>query len=246
MKAADLLARYLDQRRLMADPPLYANSHREELLRAARPERPRAVQAAALEGPARTKEIEGLESGPLRSLAAACTACALSKGRRNVVFSGGNPKARVLVVGEAPGRDEDRAGEPFVGAAGRLLDLMLATAGLSRNDSSPDSSVYICNVIKCRPPGNRNPAREEINACAPFLKRQIELLAPKAIVALGVFAGRWLTGESAPLNQLRRKARDYNGIPVVATYHPAGILRNPYWRFPAWRDLQKLRQLIGK
>lgn len=175
-------------------------------------------------------------------MALACTRCRLADGRKHVVFADGPPKARLVVVGEAPGADEDATGIPFVGQAGKLLDLMLASVGLSRAESA-----YICNLLKCRPPGNRNPMPEEIEACAPFLQRQIELVAPRAVLAVGAFAAKQLTGSAAALGQLRGRVHRYAGAPLVVTYHPAALLRNPGWSRRAWDDLQLLRgQLNGE
>jgi len=144
-----------------------------------------------------------------------------------------------MVVGEAPGAQEDRTGLPFVGPAGKLLDLLLATVGLSR-----ESSVYICNVIKCRPPENRNPRPDEIQACTPYLERQIELVKPEAILAVGTFAGQFLARSDRPLGKLRGEVYSYEGIPVVVTYHPAALLRNSGWIRPTWDDLQLLCELL--
>jgi len=176
----------------------------------------------------------------LREVALACTRCGLAEGRTQVVFSDGNPRARLVVVGEAPGANEDRTGLPFVGAAGKLLDLMLASIDLSRKDS-----VYICNVLKCRPPGNRNPQPEEIRACAPFLRRQLELVQPEALLAVGTFAAQLLTSSDAPLGKLRGEVHSYQGIPLVVTYHPAALLRNSGWTRATWDDLQLLRQVMA-
>ena len=146
----------------------------------------------------------------------------------------GNPQARLMVVGEAPGANEDRTGLPFVGQAGKFLDLLLAAVDLSRKDS-----VYICNVLKCRPPGNRDPMADEIELCSPFLKRQIALVAPEVILAVGTFAAQLLTGTNRPLGKLRGSVYAYEGVPLVVTYHPAALLRNAGWtrstmgRFPA-------------
>jgi DNA polymerase len=179
--------------------------------------------------------VADLDYERLRATALACTRCPLAGGRTQVVFSDGNPDARVMVVGEAPGANEDRTGLPFVGAAGKLLDLMLASVDLSRRDS-----VYICNVLKCRPPGNRNPLPEEIEACSPYLRRQIELVRPEAILAVGSFAAQLLTGTQDALGKLRGSVYSYEGVPLVVTYHPAALLRNPGWRRPTWDDLQLL------
>jgi uracil-DNA glycosylase len=177
----------------------------------------------------------------LRELCLGCTRCRLAEGRTQVVFSDGNPAARVMVVGEAPGANEDATGYPFVGAAGKFLDLLLAAVGLSRAES-----VYICNVIKCRPPGNRNPRPDEIEACSPYLRAQIRTVQPQAILAVGTFAGQLLTGENAPLGKLRGRIHAYQGTPLVVTYHPAALLRNSGWTRPTWNDLQLLRQILDK
>ena len=177
----------------------------------------------------------------LRDEAMGCTRCGLSETRNNVVFSDGNPNARLVVVGEAPGANEDRTGVPFVGAAGKLLDLILASVDLSREDS-----VYICNVLKCRPPGNRNPQAEEIQACSPFLKRQLALVQPEALLAVGTFAAQLLTGRDRPLGKLRGEVHSYEGIPLVVTYHPAALLRNSGWVRPTWDDVQLLRRVMDE
>jgi len=176
----------------------------------------------------------------LRQAAMACTSCRLSGTRTQVVFSDGVPDARLIVVGEAPGANEDETGKPFVGAAGKFLDLLLMTVGLSRQDS-----VYICNVLKCRPPGNRNPLPDEIETCSPFLRKQIELIRPQALLAVGSFSGQLLTGrQGAPLGQLRGQVHTYEGLPLVCTYHPAALLRNARWTRSFWDDLQLLRNVM--
>jgi uracil-DNA glycosylase len=200
------------------------------------PPGPSAAQPAAR---AAAPDLAGADHDALRELALACTRCRLSEGRTQAVFSDGNPQARLMVVGEAPGANEDRTGVPFVGAAGKLLDLMLASVDLSRQDS-----VYICNVIKCRPPGNRNPQADEIAACAPYLHRQIELVRPEAILAVGTFAAQLLTGSQDALGKVRGSVYSYDGVPLVVTYHPAALLRNPGWSRPTWDDLQLLRQVL--
>ncbi len=184
-------------------------------------------------------ELQVLDYPGLREVALQCTRCELSETRTQVVFSDGSPEARLVVVGEAPGANEDRTGVPFVGQAGKLLDLMLASIDLSREDS-----VYICNVLKCRPPGNRNPKPHEIRACSPFLRRQLELVQPQALLAVGTFAAQLLTAVDAPLGKLRGTVHSYQGIPLVATYHPAALLRNSGWVRSAWDDLQLLRQVM--
>jgi uracil-DNA glycosylase len=175
----------------------------------------------------------------VRGVALGCTRCRLSETRTSVVFSDGVPSPRVLILGEAPGQNEDETGLPFVGAAGRLLDLLLASIGISRKENA-----YICNVLKCRPPGNRNPLPDEIACCTPFLKSQLTLVAPEAILAVGTFAGQWVTGEERPLGKLRGSVYSYEGIPVVVTYHPAALLRNSGWTRSTWDDLQLLRSVL--
>jgi uracil-DNA glycosylase len=173
------------------------------------------------------------------TLCRGCTRCGLAETREHVVFADGNPEARVMVVGEAPGANEDATGLPFVGAAGKLLDLLLRSVGLSREDS-----VYICNVIKCRPPGNRNPTPDEIRTCSPWLLRQIDLVKPEVILAVGTFAGKLLTGDDATLGALRGRVHRYHGTPLVVTYHPAALLRNSGWTRATWEDLQLLRRVL--
>lgn len=176
----------------------------------------------------------------LREMAMACTRCGLSSGRTRVVFSDGPSAARLMVVGEAPGANEDASGVPFVGMAGQFLDLLLATVALSRQDS-----VYIANVLKCRPPGNRDPQPDEIAACSPFLLKQIDLVKPRALLAVGSFSARLLTGrEGVALGKLRGTVHTYHGVPLVVTYHPAALLRNRRWIRLFWEDLQLLRSVI--
>jgi uracil-DNA glycosylase len=176
----------------------------------------------------------------LREMALSCTRCGLANTRTQVVFSDGVVNARLVVVGEAPGANEDATGRPFVGAAGKYLDLLLRSVGLSREES-----VYICNVLKCRPPGNRNPLPDEIEACTPFLRKQLELIRPEALLAVGSFAAQSLTGrEGAALGKLRGQVHSYGGVPLVCTYHPAALLRNPKWTRSFWDDLQLLRNVM--
>ena len=184
-------------------------------------------------------DLARLEYPELKAVAESCQRCRLAKGRTQVVFSDGNPQARLMVVGEAPGANEDRTGLPFVGQAGKFLDLLLAAVDLSRKDS-----VYICNVLKCRPPGNRDPMEDEIELCSPFLKRQIALVAPEVILAVGTFAAQLLTGTNRPLGKLRGSVYAYEGVPLVVTYHPAALLRNAGWIRSTWDDLQLLREVM--
>lgn len=179
--------------------------------------------------------------GSLEKVAAAaavCTACGLASGRTTVVFGDGDPTAQLIVVGEAPGAEEDRSGRPFVGKAGKLLDMLLLSIGF------PRETVYICNVLKCRPPSNRDPLPDEVQACSPFLRRQIEIVAPKAILAVGAFPAQTLLGRTEAISTLRGSVHEYDGIPLIPTYHPAALLRNPTWIRPVWEDLQRLRRLI--
>lgn len=167
-----------------------------------------------------------------------CSRCSLSKTRKNIVFGTGDGSSGLLFVGEAPGADEDLQGEPFVGEAGQLLTKMIKAMGYERKE------VYICNVLKCRPPGNRNPATEEIASCSPFLLRQVKALAPKAIVALGTFAAQTLLGSKEPISRLRGHFHDYHGIPLMPTFHPAFLLRSPEKKREVWADLQKVMELL--
>ncbi|OYT98080.1 MAG: uracil-DNA glycosylase [Burkholderiales bacterium PBB1] len=185
----------------------------------------------------------------LRDAVAACTACSLHQSRRQTVFGVGHPQAHWMIVGEAPGEEEDRRGEPFVGRSGQLLDNMLRAIGLSRQagtlagsgESSapedPAKQVFIANTLKCRPPGNRNPAPDELARCEGFLIRQIELVRPKIILAMGRFAVQSLLRSTAPIGQLRGRVHHYQGVPLVVTYHPAYLLRNLPEKARAWDDL---------
>lgn len=175
----------------------------------------------------------------LKAAVAACTACSLHGTRTQTVFGIGNENADWLFVGEAPGADEDRQGEPFVGRAGQLLNAMLFAMGLKRED------VYIANVLKCRPPNNRDPQGEEVGCCEPFLLRQIELIQPKIIVAMGRFAAHSLLKTERALSQLRGQRLSVRGTPLVVTYHPAYLLRNPIDKRKAWADLQFARAIMA-
>ncbi len=166
-----------------------------------------------------------------------CRMCGLCESRRTVVFGSGNPDAGLMFIGEAPGAEEDRKGLPFVGPAGELLTRMIEAIGFQRDE------VYIANVIKCRPPGNRDPKPEEVQTCRPFLERQIELIQPVAICALGLFAARTLLETDEPMGSLRGRQFSYRGIHLIPTYHPAALLRNRQWKRTAWEDLQLLRRV---
>jgi len=206
---------------------------------AAQPSRARASGARGQEG-ASALTVLPASYQELRDTALSCTRCRLAETRTQVVFSDGSVDARLVVVGEAPGANEDATGRPFVGAAGKFLDLLLRTVDLARDDS-----VYICNVLKCRPPGNRNPLPNEIQACAPYLQKQIELIAPEALLAVGSFAAQLLTGrEGSALGKLRGEVHSYQGVPLICTYHPAALLRNSKWTRAFWDDLQLLRNIM--
>jgi uracil-DNA glycosylase family 4 len=181
----------------------------------------------------------------LRQAVTGCEACGLCKGRRQTVFGVGNEQAQWMLVGEAPGEQEDRQGEPFVGRAGQLLDRMLTAVGLTRAEAEPAQQVYIANVIKCRPPGNRNPLPEEVAQCEPYLIRQVQLVQPKVILAMGRFAVQSILRSSEPIGKLRGKVHAYQGVPVVVTYHPAYLLRNPADKALAWDDLCLARELMA-
>jgi uracil-DNA glycosylase family 4 len=184
--------------------------------------------------------VASMDWPALREAVAACTACSLHQSRRQTVFGVGHPQAHWMIVGEAPGEEEDRRGEPFVGRSGQLLDNMLRAIGLSRHTGeSPDPAkqVFIANTLKCRPPGNRNPAPDELARCEGFLIRQIELVQPKIILAMGRFAVQSLLRSTAPIGQLRGRVHHYQGVPLVVTYHPAYLLRNLPEKARAWDDL---------
>jgi len=169
-----------------------------------------------------------------------CKRCKLCSGRKNLVFGVGNPKARLVFVGEGPGAEEDNQGIPFVGAAGQLLTKMIAAMGYTRDE------VYICNVVKCRPPGNRNPEPDEIEACQPFLEAQLHAIRPSVIIALGKFAAQTLLRTDRPITRLRGQWREYVGIPLMPTFHPAYLLRNPAEKKSAWTDLQAVMARFPK
>ena len=169
-----------------------------------------------------------------------CRRCKLSGSRKNIVFGTGDPRARLVFVGEGPGYEEDQKGEPFVGAAGRLLTKIIQAIDCTREQ------VYICNIIKCRPPGNRNPMPDEIEACVPFLERQIGAIKPDFICALGAFAAQTLLETKAPISRLRGSFHNYKGIKVLPTYHPAFLLRNPDKKRDVWEDMKMLMKALGQ
>jgi DNA polymerase len=169
---------------------------------------------------------------------AACRRCILCEQARNAVPGEGNPRAELVCVGEGPGASEDETGRPFVGAAGKLLTGILGAIKLTRED------VFICNVVKHRPPGNRTPLPDEVAACRPFLSRQLELISPRVILALGSSAAQTLLNTRLAIGKLRGVVHRYNGTPLIVTYHPAALLRNPAWKRPTWEDVQIVRRIL--
>ncbi len=199
--------------------------------------------AAPVPAPAERPSSEsglGPELEALRARVLACESCGLSQGRQRAVFGQGVARPVVLVVGEGPGAEEDRQGLPFVGASGQLLDKMLASIGLSRG-----TNCYIANIVKCRPPNNREPLPGERAACLPYLREQIRLLAPKAILCAGRTAAQTLLGTTEGINRLRTRTHELGGIPLVATFHPSALLRDDTLKRPAWEDLKRLRDLLA-
>jgi uracil-DNA glycosylase family 4 len=188
----------------------------------------------------RTARIAALEWRDFAADVEACTACGLCRARKKSVPGVGDPNAEWLFVGEGPGAEEDAKGEPFVGQAGKLLDSMLAALGIARGDN-----VYIANVVKCRPPGNRTPEPAEAAACQPYLDRQVELIRPRLIVALGKSAATTLLDVDATIGSLRGRVHDYRGVPLVVTYHPAYLLRNLPDKAKAWEDLLLARRTLA-
>jgi DNA polymerase len=212
----------------------------------ARAPQPVAVARAAAPAPALVSKSVAGDSAEVpkldevRRALGDCKRCKLCAGRKNLVFGVGTPKARLVFVGEGPGAEEDNQGIPFVGAAGQLLTKMIAAMGYSRDE------VYICNVVKCRPPGNRNPEPDEIQACQPFLEAQLNAIRPSVIIALGKFAAQTLARTDTPITRLRGQWREYVGIPLMPTFHPAYLLRNPAEKKAAWADLQAVMARFPK
>jgi DNA polymerase len=216
--------------------------YRTDIAEAAEAARVEAAHAVAEARPVVARvpaDAAGLDWEGLRGAVRDCRICGLCAQRKQAVLGVGDPQAQWLFVGEGPGADEDEQGEPFVGQAGKLLDSMLAAIGLKRGEA-----VYIANVVKCRPPGNRTPTPDEAKACAPFLDRQVELIQPKVIVALGKTAAARLMGSEASLASLRGRVHRYHGIPLVVTYHPAYLLRTLPEKAKAWEDLLFARRVL--
>jgi len=226
-------------------PPTASRARVEVAGRSAGVHRPSAPAQAPLNPPAPEAVLaRGTGEPPLldevRRALGDCKRCKLCSGRKNVVFGVGNPKARLVFVGEGPGAEEDNQGIPFVGAAGQLLTKMIAAMGYSRDE------VYICNVVKCRPPGNRNPEPDEIEACQPFLEAQLNAIRPSVIITLGKFAAQTLLRTDTPITRLRGQWREYVGIPLMPTFHPAYLLRSPAEKKSAWTDLQAVMARFPK
>jgi uracil-DNA glycosylase len=200
---------------------------------------PRGIVIAASEGELIPGAIERLDSlDAIAKQVKNCTRCSLYKTATNPVPGEGDPNADLVCVGEAPGAKEDETGRPFIGQAGQLLTKILAAIDLTREQ------VFICNVLKHRPPGNRNPLPEEVEACSPYLIRQLELIKPKVIVAFGSFAAQTLLNSKTSIGQLRGLVHQYHGIPLIVTYHPAALLRNPAWKRPTWEDVKLARRIL--
>lgn len=260
-EAPDLAGLYqaLDTLECALSTTMRAAATSEELLDRLRQASVRAAaqaeaQAAAPAAPVPTAEaaspVPNPEPGPtpglggeleaLRERVLACKACGLAEGRQRAVFGQGVANPVVLIVGEGPGAEEDRQGLPFVGASGQLLDKMLASIGLSR-----ETNCYIANIVKCRPPNNREPLPGERAACLPCLREQIRLLAPKAILCAGRTAAQTLLGTTEGINRLRTRTHELGGLPLVATFHPSALLRDETLKRPAWEDLKRLRDLLA-
>lgn len=193
---------------------------------------PKSAAGVATEGWEKASSLDELER-----MICNCTKCPLGMTRTKFVFGVGNPHATLMLIGEAPGADEDAQGEPFVGRAGQLLTKILEAINFKRSD------VYICNILKCRPPNNRKPTADESALCKPYLKKQIELIKPNVILCLGLTAAENLLGTTESMTRLRGRVLSYEGIPVMVTYHPAALLRNPNWKRPTWEDVQAVRAL---
>ncbi|KAB2870716.1 MAG: uracil-DNA glycosylase [Burkholderiaceae bacterium] len=205
------------------------------------------VRAAFVAAPAPdAADIATLDWNALRARVASCRACRLCESRTQTVFGVGNPRAHCMIVGEAPGENEDLQGEPFVGSAGQLLDRMLLAIGLTRGEAEPAQQVFIANTLKCRPPRNRNPEPAELARCSAYLVRQIELVQPKLLLAMGRFAVQALLDSSEPIGRLRGRVHRWRDLPVVVTYHPAYLLRNPADKVRAWADLCLAATLLAR
>ncbi|MDZ7854694.1 uracil-DNA glycosylase [Sphaerotilus sp.] len=194
----------------------------------------------------RSTGVAAMDWDALRAAVSSCRACTLCERRKQTVFGVGHPQAQWMLIGEAPGEQEDLQGEPFVGKAGQLLDNMLRAVGLTRSEAPAHEQVYIANVLKCRPPQNRNPEPQEVAQCEPYLLRQIALVQPKLILAMGRFAVQSLLKTAEPIGRLRGRVHEVQGVPVVVTYHPAYLLRNPLDKARSWEDLCLAREVMAR
>ena len=186
------------------------------------------------------KEVGKVDSlDQLKKIVESCKLCELHKTRINTVFGAGSDRSKLVIIGEAPGAEEDKTGLPFVGRSGKLLTKMLEAIGFSRDD------VFICNVLKCRPPNNRDPKSEEIRQCSMYLDKQLEILKPKYILALGRIAAKRILEKDLAMKEFRKEIHSYNNIPVMVTYHPSALLRNPKWKYDAWEDLKSLQSNLN-
>lgn len=216
-----------------------------EAAQAVQPGQPRQMPAPVARAPADVRgDIAAMDWPALRAAVAGCRACALCESRKQTVFGVGSEQARLMIIGEAPGEQEDQQGEPFVGQAGKLLDNMLRAVGLTRGDGPPSQQVFIANTLKCRPPHNRNPQPAETAQCAPFLARQIELVQPRLLLAMGRFAAQSLLATDEPIGRLRGRVHRWRDTPVVVTYHPAYLLRTLADKARAWDDLCLAAQIL--
>jgi uracil-DNA glycosylase family 4 len=204
---------------------------------AAGPERSGAQEAGAGEG-AEEAAARAAALGAMAEVVAACRRCRLCEGRQKTVFGSGDPHADLMFIGEGPGAEEDRQGLPFVGRAGELLTRIIEAIGMTRDQ------VYIANIVKCRPPGNRDPQPDEVAACRPYLERQIALVRPRLLVALGRIAAQTLLGNDLPIGRMRGQWFEVLGVPLMVTYHPAALLRNPALKRPTWEDMQQVRDRL--
>jgi DNA polymerase len=231
-------ARYLSELTSIGAPRVAAAA--KGLKRAAVVTGAPAVAASAVDTASTVAAASSESLETIRSFIGDCQRCKLSKGRKNIVFGQGNPSAALMFVGEAPGADEDEQGLAFIGRAGQLLTKIIEAIGLTRDE------VFIANVIKCRPPQNRNPEPDEITACQPFLERQIDSIRPKVLVGLGKFGGQWLLKTAEPISKIRGRFGDYKGIKVMPTYHPAFLLRNPAAKKEVWEDMKAVRAILSE
>lgn len=238
--ASDLLRRYLEQRRETGETELVLDGMTvEDVMRIVGAKETVKVERAAEPPPPSREGVTPDSLDAVAAHAAACKRCPLWSTATNCVPGEGSPKAQLVCVGEAPGEQEDLSGRPFVGRAGQLLTKILAAIDLQRED------VFICNVLKHRPPNNRNPLPDEVTACSPYLVRQIELIRPKVILAFGTFAAQTLLETKLSIGKLRGTVHRYHGVPLIVTYHPAALLRNPAWKHDTWEDVKHARRLLN-